>query len=212
MHVISYWEDWQFNVNSLYRGKLNSYEFIWKGKKIVLLPCIGKTPPTGPTTLNQSILCTASTIRFLKDIDDFQGALVLMVREQHPETSSMHHSIKFLLEEFFDLFPTELPLTLFQVSLIPTFLIIVSALKNTTSYDLPHKKLVQESISPCTIPTLLVPKKDGTWRMCMDNRAIFKITIKYRFPIPLTRLGDMLDKLAGSTIFSRLDLSGYYQI
>ncbi|KAI9173962.1 hypothetical protein LWI28_009417 [Acer negundo] len=131
-------------------------------------------------------------------------------------------------EDFDEVFPEEMPIGLpptrgikHQIDFVPGAPIL-----NRPAYrsnpeetkelqrqvnELMERGYVCESMSPCAVPVLLVPKKDETCKMCVDCRAINNITVKYRHPIP--RLDDMLDELHGSVVFTKIDLkSGYHQI
>ena len=71
--------------------------------------------------------------------------------------------------------------------------------------------VIQPSSSPYAAPVIFVPKKDGTLRMCIDYRALNKITVKNRFPLP--KMDELLNCLQGARYFSKIDLkSAYYQI
>ena len=77
--------------------------------------------------------------------------------------------------------------------------------------ELLHKGHIRPSSLPCGSLIVLVQKKDGTWRFCIDYRALNKITVQNRYPIP--RIDDLLDQLKGEKYFSKIDLkSGYHQV
>ncbi|XP_049381309.1 uncharacterized protein LOC125845845 [Solanum stenotomum] len=178
----------------------------------------------------QVLLANYKEIR--EEIESGSSLILITHRDHALQTNQSHsclpNSISFILQEYQDVFPKELPRGLptlrgieHQIDFVPG-----SQLPNKPAYrsnpedtkelqrkveELFNKGYVKESTSPCAVPILLVPKKDGTWRMCVDCRAINKIMVKYRHPIP--RLDDMLDELNGSCVFSKIDLrSGYHQI
>src|SRR3954467_9421704 len=71
------------------------------------------------------------------------------------------------------------------------------------------KGFIRPSSSPWGCPVLFVTKKDGTERMCVDYRPLNLATIKNKYPLP--RINNLYDKLAGSSVFSKMDLRlGYH--
>ena len=176
------------------------------------------------------LLATKSEMRELRANPNILHYVLICKGEAQAtnDLSNIPLSLLSLLKEFKDVFPDELPPGLpplrgieHRIDLIPG-----APLPNRAAYrtnpeetkeierqiqELLSKGLIRESLSPCAVPVILVPKSDETLRMCMDCRPINTITVRYRHPIP--RLDDMLDELSGSTIFSKIDLrSGYHQI
>ena len=135
---------------------------------------------------------------------------------------------RYLLRKFPKVFPSELPHILppqdrisHAIDLYPDYVVPPRRLYRQTPDELQETKRqieeylsaghVRPSTSPFGAPVLLVRKKDGSMRMCVDYRALNDITRKNTFPIP--RIDDLHDRLAHAKFFTKLDLySGYHQI
>ena len=217
---------WQYDMRVIQNGYTNVCTLKHEGmlKDLIPLPPHKAIPPPK----NRHPINLISWKIYIKEKQQEGQGWILFTKEVGLKEYLLPKEVEPLIQEFIDVFPEELLEGLppirdieHQLDLIPG-----ASLPNKPAYRTNPKEAeelqrqvrklldrgyVRESLSACVVPTLLVPKKDETWRMCVDSRSVNNITIKYKFPLP--RIDDMMDELARAQWFSKLDLrSGYHQI
>nr|GEU54449.1 hypothetical protein [Tanacetum cinerariifolium] len=167
----------------------------------------------------------------LLEVDDVYGMYEVhsfsMVTEGIITSSEMTESISPEIEQLFVRFSSlfQVPTTLPPHRTIDHRIHLLPHTKpvNVRTYHYPHyqngkmEKLVKEMTeqgiirftqSSFSSPVLLVKKKDGSYRFCVDYRALNEVTIKDKFPIPIA--DEMFDELGGANIFTKIDLRVSY--
>ncbi|KAA0038374.1 putative pentatricopeptide repeat-containing protein [Cucumis melo var. makuwa] len=180
------------NARALHKGRENTYEFQCMDKKIVLLPLAKKDDESSIEDEDHEVPTEVQPL-----LDEF-----LQIKQEPeglPPLRDIQHHVDLILG-------ASLP-NLSHSQMGPKEYEIL----HQHIEELLKKGYIQPSLSPCMVPTLLTPNKDGSWRVCTDSRAIDCIKVKYRFPIP--RIDDLLDQLGGILFFSNVNLkNGYHQV
>ena len=210
--------DWLAGLGN-FVGNFRNMTLSWKekGSRVLL---------KGDPTLCRSKSSWKAALKALKT--EGEGYLVTPMQAELVEkpNDSLSEGVQRLLAEYEDLFqtPTGLPPPREQDHAI--VLREGAPIPHIRPYRYPHyqkneiekiidemlqSEIIRPSTSPFSSPVILVKKKDGGWRFCVDYRALNKITIPNKFPIPV--IDELLDELGDARVFSKLDLkSGYHQI
>jgi len=192
---------WMYDCKVMHNGFLNTYPFSKGGKKITLTSLspfeLSKHKPQ--KQLERWDMLFAYGEPLLKaSYHEFRPfrEWILVTQEESKSLLPNHPITKSLLKRFSHVFPEEMPsglppkrdiqhhINLILCLTLPNKLTYRMNLKGTFEIqkqveELTAKGLVRESLSPCAVPALLVPKKDRSMHMCVDSRAINKITIKH---------------------------------
>jgi len=194
----------------------------WLSINHVVLDC-GRRRIVFPKTEGIELVTSGEVVKEMEN-----GATCFMIVAQEKKMSTEEQISKIpVVDEYADVFPDEIPELPpsrdidFSIDLIPgagpvsaaPYRMVPAELAELKSQieDLLEKKFIRPSASPWGAPVLLVKKKDGSSRLCVDYRQLNKLTIKNKYPLP--RIDDLLDQLRGAGVFSKIDLrSGYHQI
>jgi len=194
----------------------------WLSTNHVVLDC-GRRKIVFPETEGIELMTSGEAVKEMK-----QGSIcfVIVAQEKKMSTEEQINRIS-VVDEYVDVFPNEiLELPPSQDIDFSIDLITGAGPVSATPYkmapvklaelkkhieDLLEKKFIRPNASPWGAPVLLVKKKDGSSRLCVDYRQLNKLTIKNKYPLP--GINDLLNQLRGAGVFSKIDLrSGYHQI
>lgn len=203
--------------------KMQVLQFQWKGAKVIL---------KGDPSLGRSKVSLKSMMKIIRKE---QGGILVELNhiakpdtgvEEGPIPDDVPTEIKAVLSQYSEVFtmPPGLPPKRGQehhivmkegsdpVSVRPyRYPQIQKAEIEKMVSDMLFADIIRPSHSPYSSPVLLVKKKDGSWRFCVDYRALNKETVADKYPIPV--IDELLDELYGAKVFSKLDLkAGYHQI
>ena len=206
------------NAKTLARTQEEAKQRELSGERATHLHVSESQKPNKSVNLKSVLLATKREMRELHENPSINHYVLICkgTADETNDLSTIPPSLMFVLKDFKDVFPNELPPGLpplrgieHRIDLIPGAPLPDRAAYRTNPeetkeierqiQDLLSKGYVRESLSPCAVPVILIPKADNTLRLCMDCHPINAITVRYRHPIP--RLDDMLDELSGSCIF-----------
>ncbi|KAJ9530991.1 hypothetical protein QJQ45_001002 [Haematococcus lacustris] len=215
---------WLAELNPHIDWKQNTMTFNHAGRKHTLrAPPPAKHPDIDKYTISTAGLRVAIHTR--------QPMFLVSITPTGGDTTTETHQTMdctAITQRFPDVFPSDLPAGLPPQRAVdhrievepgkrpptrPTYNMSTSELAELKAQitEMQEKGFIRPSTSPYAAGVLFVRKKDGTFRMCVDYRPLNRITIKNKYPLP--RVENMLDRLHGATVFSKIDLrQGYHQI
>lgn len=229
--------DWLHRINPVVDWKIGNIRFKFKGRDITVVSI--SNPSVNDSTdraADQPLLLNYTQFKRLarKESSQCYAVYVRTCDKEEKKENIVADEIKSeklnkLLKEYEDVFselPSELPpvrnpniehkIDIISDAKIPSGRIYKmnpeenDELKKQIE-ELLKKNFIRVSTSPYSSPVLFVKKKDGTYRLCVDYRALNAITVKNRYPLPL--ISDLFDRLSGAQVFTSLDFnSGYNQI